>query len=360
MVYICPFLFQVSIIKCPKCGEEKYCSEECLLDAWDSYHQCLCPGVNPPAAELYNFISRSEFIKDRFWSAIFSPMALAKIWANILITVKRLSTEEGVPPTVEHWARAKSPYRKFIAYGNFGHAQWADKMVELMNKIFDNWEGITYTIDQREFDGRYYQVACNCQSFADSESPYYRFINRLKVDIKNAAVLEYLHGPPAEAIFGGLFPLQACANHSCENNIEVMDAPVNGKPGIALRTRRNIRVGEELFSTYIDTQLVKLERRSWLFRAYNFWCQCERCKFEGEDAKVCTHCGAKNAEGKNFPACSQCKRAYYCSTNCQKSSWKQGHKRICKSKHSNIYADPTTKSQIDKLSAIMADLKTNS
>lgn len=42
----------------------------------------------------------------------------------------------------------------------------------------------------------------------------------------------------------------------------------------------------------------------------------------------CANCGRKPG-GKIFAACARCKRARYCSQECQKIDWK-GHKKTCK------------------------------
>ncbi|XP_013406112.1 potential protein lysine methyltransferase SET5-like [Lingula anatina] len=351
---------QVSIIECPKCQREKYCSEDCLKAAWYQHHQVLCPKKNKAAVELYDFCDKGELCTEGYWSAPFSPMSVARIWAAVIADVRRAvkqAREDGADtdePTVEMWAHAKAPYRRFIAYGKAGHAEWAHKMVDLMNRVFNNFpDGINYKIDNREFEGRYYQVACNCQSFSDPLTPYRRFLSRMKVDSNSKHVVPYMAsiGEPKEAVFGGLFALHACLNHSCDNDVEILDCDVGGFPGIGVRARRKIAAGQELFSTYIDTRTPRAERRAWLFRAYNFWCQCRRCQFEGDGPEECSHCGIKPEQGKYFLGCANCKRAWYCTPKCQKIAWKKGHKRICKTKHSDVVSsvEEPVREQIRKL-----------
>ncbi|XP_013418557.1 SET and MYND domain-containing protein 5-like [Lingula anatina] len=327
-------------VQCKRCKRETYCSQACLADAWYQHHQVLCPSINKAAGELYDFCDKRELCTKGYWSAAFSPMALARIWGAVIAEVRRLVKKESTEgPTVEQWAAAKAPFRRFISYGITGHAQWASNMVQLMDRIFNNFDdGINYHIDDTEFEGRFYQVACNCQSFSDGNSPYIRFMQGISQDPTQDYIKPYLNdrGIPKEAIFGGLFPVHACFNHSCDNSVEVMDAnDENGRPGLVIRAKKGAKQGTEIFTTYIDTQLPKSERRAWLFRAYNFWCQCPRCQFEGENANVCTNCGTKAEDSKDFPKCSKCKRAWYCSQKCQKEAWKKGHKKICQVVHSD-------------------------
>ena len=96
---------------------------------------------------------------------------------------------------------------------------------------------------------------------------------------------------------------------------------------------------------YVDLALGRRARRAMLKRAYNFWCECQRCSFEGDDPYSCTECktlspiveqnNTNQSNGlishrKPFPACSRCRNAWYCSSACQKSAWKRGHKLICR------------------------------
>lgn len=46
----------------------------------------------------------------------------------------------------------------------------------------------------------------------------------------------------------------------------------------------------------------------------------------------CHHCKTQEQMRGDFKCCGQCKRVYYCSPECQKASWKDGHKNSCKEK----------------------------
>jgi len=52
------------------------------------------------------------------WNSMFSPMIMARIWANILTRVKELGVKG--EPTKDQWARAKEPYRRFLGFGVSG------------------------------------------------------------------------------------------------------------------------------------------------------------------------------------------------------------------------------------------------
>ncbi|GAB1600558.1 uncharacterized protein LOC106876117 [Argonauta hians] len=332
-------------VSCSGCSEETYCSETCRKEAWSNYHEVLCPSVNSEARKLYDICRKlKELIGESqtIWNASFSPIMLARIWAAIISLAKRLAAENGSSiPTQSQWAVAKSPYRRFIAYGAEGVASNYAIIYQTMKDVFNGLpDGLRYNITSREFEGRYLQMACNVQSFSDGKNPLHCFLKSINnvsncdqiydlIDIDNIP----------EANFAGVFPVQSCLNHSCANSVEVMDGLSNGRPGIQLRARMNIKSGEELFTTYIDTTIPRRERRAWLFRGYNFWCQCLRCKFEGDGPESCANCETEAPEGKQFPACGKCRKVWYCSPKCQKVAWKAGHKKICTA--INLKTSPT-------------------
>lgn len=101
------------------CKREKYCSVTCRGEAWDRYHQIICPNVNSASSELYDIIDNKGYIKKEnalpkdAWTGQYSPILLAKIWGTIISEAKRLVKEANLnEPTAEIWARAKMPFRK--------------------------------------------------------------------------------------------------------------------------------------------------------------------------------------------------------------------------------------------------------
>jgi len=47
--------------------------------------------------------------------------------------------------------------------------------------------------------------------------------------------------------------------------------------------------------------------------------------------RTCAECGVGDnaTQGYTFKVCSRCKKVYYCSKSCQRTSWKGGHKTTC-------------------------------
>ncbi|ESO95080.1 hypothetical protein LOTGIDRAFT_232186 [Lottia gigantea] len=328
----------VTPIYCDDCRRVKYCSDDCRLEAWDLYHQIICPKLNPASSELYDLLDnegwgiRDDGTKGEIWGGHYSLMILANIWASIIMEAKRLMITDGATTaTVTHWAKAKAPYRRFIAYGTTSAISRMPHMLPVFRRVFKNsgHEGVVFNVTEEEFNGRYYQATCNLQEFSARSTPYHAFMKKLSTDLRGFQMIKYLEKSPPYAGFCGMFPLHACLNHSCCNNVEIRDGDCNGTPGVNVVAKRFIKTGEELFTSYIDNKLSRNIRRAWLYKSFNFWCQCPQCTFEGEDKKECTNCNAKSESEKAFPCCSKCKRAWYCSVKCQKEAWRRGHKNIC-------------------------------
>ncbi|CAL1544865.1 unnamed protein product [Lymnaea stagnalis] len=334
----------VAVEECPHCGKEKYCSKICRNEAWDTYHRIVCPSVNPAAKQIYDLCENKGYghtadgVWTEIWGGHYSPMILVKLWSIIASQVRdMMEKDKAAVPTIEHWARAKAPFRRFIAYGTIPAIKRLPHMLPVFQSVFANCGGgLTYNITEEEFNGRYYQAACNLQCFSPSITPYHRFMDNIKEDMRAVGMIKYLSDRPPEAQFAAMCPLHACSNHSCFNNSEVCDLDINGRPGIQMIARRDIKKGEEILITYIDTSMPKLLRKAWLYKSFNFWCSCQRCQFEGEQPNECTNCHIKAPEGKNFSACGKCKRAWYCGVTCQKDAWKKGHKIICLTDHSQV------------------------
>ncbi|KAK0049758.1 hypothetical protein Bpfe_020779 [Biomphalaria pfeifferi] len=332
----------VSIEECTHCKEEIYCSKLCRKEAWDTYHRIICPTLSPAAAKIYSICQNKGYgyTDDGQWTEIwgghYSPMILVKIWAIIASQAQDMMTKDGLTePTTEHWAKAKAPFRRFIAYGTMPAIKRMPHILPVFQSVFATCGGgLKFNITEEEFNGRYYQAACNLQCFSPSITPYHKFMDNIKEDIRAIGMLKYLTERPPEAQFAAMCPLHACSNHSCFNNAEVCDLDINGRPGIQMIAKRDIKKGEEICITYIDTAMPKLLRKAWLYKSFNFWCSCQRCEFEGEQPNECTNCHLKAQDGKKFLACGQCKRAWYCGVVCQKEAWKKGHKIICQTDHS--------------------------
>ena len=51
---------------------------------------------------------------------------------------------------------------------------------------------------------------------------------------------------------------------------------------------------------------------------------------EGKLWKLCSACQSPEGMTIKHKVCSACKTRFYCSVDCQRNDWKQGHKDECK------------------------------
>lgn len=351
---------------CPHCPYEIYCSNTCREQAWTSYHRLLCPSVNPETKELYQFCANRQIIVRDTWNSIFSPMIIAKLLAiiiiNCLTNIQNESNATNLDINHAHLYdqiqinpldQAKENFSEFISSGDASYIRTIPRMLKIMQNIFNHSSmPIHYEFTEQEFLYRFYQIACNAQSFSSptyATSLYTRFLSNVRQRDRTGLYQNlqvYLKGEPIDQVFGGLFPLQSCLNHSCDNSCEIMDCQVTpDAAGVKVRCKHQLKPGDEMTINYVDLALGRRARRAMLKRAYNFWCECQRCTFEGDDAYSCTQCkilspiienpnrnltNGNSPYRKPFPACSRCRNAWYCSPTCQKEAWKQGHKLICR------------------------------
>ena len=69
-------------------------------------------------------------------------------------------------------------------------------------------------------------------------------------------------------------------NHSCDPNVEVIyRTPSSGRLRATVVALRNLAPGEELFFSYIDTELDR-EGRQTALKDYGFTCTCKKCAIE--------------------------------------------------------------------------------
>ena len=47
---------------------------------------------------------------------------------------------------------------------------------------------------------------------------------------------------------------------------------------------------------------------------------------------ACDQCGAGASTDRPMLQCSACRRAKYCSADCQRKAWKAGHKKLCRAR----------------------------
>ena len=80
-----------------------------------------------------------------------------------------------------------------------------------------------------------------------------------------------------------VYPLVSSLNHSCAPNCEV--AYIDDSKVIVV-VKRDVKPGEELTISYVDTELSQAQREEELREVYGFVCKCRRCTGGKEKASV--------------------------------------------------------------------------
>ena len=148
--------------------------------------------------------------------------------------------------------QAKETFSEFISSGDPSYIRTIPRMLKILQNIFNHSSmPIHYEFTEEEFLYRFYQIACNAQSFSSptyAASLYTRFLSNVRQRDRTGLYQNlqiYLKGEPIDQVFGGLFSLQSCINHSCDNSCEIMDCQVTqdaaGVKVNLVQTKQNIR-----------------------------------------------------------------------------------------------------------------------
>lgn len=102
------------------CGYEVYCSEKCQQQAWETSHRLICAERNPEVHKLHDVCASFGTLTPSncsafagWWSASFSPVLMAKLWAQIICGAVKVAKDNGrSSPSAKDWALARAPYRR--------------------------------------------------------------------------------------------------------------------------------------------------------------------------------------------------------------------------------------------------------
>ena len=142
-------------------------------------------------------------------------------------------------------------------------------MYDLLSCHFRKCKFQNYEITEKNFNRKYLQIATNYITFHDSAGPLRKFVDKVTSDKKMyKKVGKYFHEPLPKAEFHGLFPVASCLNHSCLPNatLESAEWELGGKPGIRVVATADIKEGQEVCISYIDSHLEKKTRRAKLLK----------------------------------------------------------------------------------------------
>ncbi|KAJ1834133.1 mitochondrial import receptor subunit tom20 [Coemansia sp. RSA 2711] len=262
-------------IKCDKCAEAVYCSEECRQDAYDAYHQFLCP--NSSAATANDFAEQAKKSHE------LAPILIAKFFGILVDREKKkeLARALGVSDkntseadeytTWEHLESMR--YLELIPSAT--DAAMLHKLGELMSDSVPGLNefvtGDRYTMLKGKLDYNAYAV----HSAGDAEVPK---------ETEDTHVSDTMRDDHSSSTVGiSLYLISSHIAHGCDPNVQIVFPDNTDK--IAVKALKPIAADEELRVSFVNPLLDVAARQKQLQSSYRIKCTCTKCETELAAAK---------------------------------------------------------------------------
>ena len=271
-----------TIVNCQQCNEE-YCSEECMTQAFNTYHQTLCT-KGDPAHPLNNLIET--------WKTIHYPpettnvMLIARLISQAIqhdsaSEVNEIVSSFDLDPINEESGLAhkllkddfkekieviRKMFKDFFFYPPLEHWYTPEGFRSLLALIGKNGQGIG--------TNAFNEWALRAEEEGNRLDELYDKI-------------EYESGDFEDCEGSGLFKLQSSCNHSCEPNAQV-SFPCNTYD-LCLKALKHIKKNEEISISYLQNCELGRSRHSrqkTLRENYLFLCDCYKCVLQADQADV--------------------------------------------------------------------------
>jgi len=82
----------------------------------------------------------------------------------------------------------------------------------------------------------------------------------------------------------GIFPRAARMNHGCSSAFNAIYTWREDEKALVVHAIKPIKQGQELLTVYFDTKRPRDERRDYLSKSYNFFCQCSVCALPSNES----------------------------------------------------------------------------
>ncbi|KAJ2443076.1 mitochondrial import receptor subunit tom20, partial [Coemansia sp. RSA 2424] len=259
-------------LSCDKCHEAIYCSEKCRQDAYDGYHQFLCPSSPNSTAREFALLAQQ--------SHDLAPILIAKFFGLLVDREKKKelaralgiageTTEADKYTTWEHLECMR--YLELIPTA--GDSAILRKLGELMSHSVPGLvEFVTsdrYTMLKGKLDYNAYAV----HAAQGVEVP---------VATESTRVTDTMRDDhSASAVGTALYLISSHIAHSCEPNAQAVFEDSTDK--IAIKALKPIAKDEELRVSFVDPSLVKADRQKQLKGSYRITCTCPKCESEADE-----------------------------------------------------------------------------
>ncbi|KAJ2014784.1 mitochondrial import receptor subunit tom20, partial [Coemansia sp. S680] len=261
-----------SALACDKCHEAVYCSEKCRQDAYDGYHQFLCPSSASSTAREFALLTQQ--------SHELAPILIAKFFGLLVDREKKKelaralgiageTTEADKYTTWEHLECMR--YLELLP--TTSDARILRKLGELMSHSVPGLvEFVTsdrYTMLKGKLDYNAYAVHTDVDVPTASESEIVS--DTMRDD----------HG--ASAVGTALYLISSHIAHSCDPNAQAVFS--EGTDKIAIKALKPVAKDEELRVSFVDPSLSKEDRQKLLKASYRITCTCPKCESEVSEEK---------------------------------------------------------------------------
>ncbi|KAJ2803103.1 mitochondrial import receptor subunit tom20 [Coemansia guatemalensis] len=255
-------------LECDKCHETVYCSEKCRQDAYDGYHQILCPSSSSSAAREFALLAQQ--------SHELSPILIAKFFGILLDNEKKkelkrvlagANVNQSEVDEYTIWEHLECMrYLELIPTSN--DSKMLKKLGELLNS---NVPGLTefvtndrYTMLKGKLDYNAYAVHSASGVEVPSETEETHVSDTMRDD----------HASSAVGI--SLYLISSHITHDCDPNAQMIFPRNTNKA--AIKALKPIAADEELRVSFVDPSLDVEARRKKLQSAYRLECPCSKCK----------------------------------------------------------------------------------
>ena len=306
---------------CPQCGEaycsqvrdivilylrtvatETYSLQQCLDDAFTSYHKVMCLGCHPSECPEHPYL---QLI--RAWQDIHKPPEtmsielLGRVLASVILADDP-DAKAAVYTTLMHATVTDDGEDDPLRHRLLGE-QYRGAVEDLRRRfegLFGSQPCVARFLTPDGFDGLLALAARNQQGVASNA--FATYAKKLESHVEGTAdeaqtgqLLDVLYGE-VEAHVGmdfmdaegtGLYSGQAMLNHSCRPNAEIA-FPFNNAT-LAVNATSAIEPGEQIFISYLDPCVLERSRHSRnrvLKENYLFSCGCEKCFEQKDDESV--------------------------------------------------------------------------
>eukprot|EP01006_Ploeotia_vitrea_P058166 TRINITY_DN68903_c0_g1_i1.p1 TRINITY_DN68903_c0_g1~~TRINITY_DN68903_c0_g1_i1.p1 ORF type:complete len:537 (-),score=25.89 TRINITY_DN68903_c0_g1_i1:24-1634(-) len=295
---------------CHHCSRVVYCSDKCRTEAWQQYHCALCTkdDIKHAAHKLEIYLNEDN---TKLASTAYLTSKMVAMLATGFLSLGKQESRVVTNKTMfdMSFETCMEPFRRLYhpPVDKCLLFDWATPAYNLTKQaILTNMEQLRDGKGKNE-NGEWTEIAqakqilsyqrycllmymqkmnaqaiCgDCPLTADEWQHVLR--PNLATTTKWLNLLDAPHEPLVLLYGKAFFQVQSCLNHSCEPNIDCCYSEADRN--ITITAVKDIKAGEQLFHTYVDTTLDVLERRARLVN-WGFECCCPKCEREMTPEKL--------------------------------------------------------------------------